>query len=106
MRAHAPSIRLRLGVVLACAVVAVLLYLPAETRATAFHDFYRHFIHPWDSASITLLILCLCAASVVAAIPVFQRGSMLQRLGVAVLLLPPLFIVARFLFWVSRQWMT
>lgn len=106
MHPHASIIRLRLGVVLACVVGAVLLYLPAEARATAFHDFYRHFIHPWESTSTTLFILGLCVASIVAAIPVFPRGSTLQRVGVAVLVLAPLFIVTRFLVWVAHQWTT
>ena len=106
MHAHAPNIRLRLGVVLACVVGAVLLYLPAEAKATAFHDFYRHFIHPWESTSTTVFILALCIASVVAAIPVFRRGCTLQRISIAVVLLAPLFIVARFLFWVVHQWTT
>lgn len=106
MHAHAPNIRLRLGVVLAFVIGAVLLYLPAETRATVFHDFYRHFIHPWESTGTTVFILGLCVASVVAAIPVFRRGSTPQRIGVVVILLAPLFIVARFLFWVVHQWTT
>ena len=104
MHAQAPSIRLRFGIVLACVVVAVLLYLPAEARATAFHGFYRHFIHPWESTSITVIILALCVASVVAALPVVRRGSMLQRIGITIVLLAPLLIVARFLFWVLHQW--
>jgi hypothetical protein len=104
MNAQAPNIRLRFGVVLGCAIAAVLLYLPAEAKATAFHDFHRHFIHPWESTSAMLVILVLCAASPVAAVPVFRRGSTLQRFGVAVILIAPLLIVARFLFWVVHQW--
>jgi len=106
MHAQAPNIRLRFGFALGCVVAAVLLYLSAEAKATAFHDFYRHSIHPWESTSTTLVILALCAASVIASIPVFRRGSMLQRIGVTVVLLAPLFIVARFLFWIVHQWTT
>ncbi len=56
--------------------------------------------------SATVIILALCAASAIAAIPVLQRGSALQRIGVAVALIAPVFIVARFLFWVVHQWTT
>jgi hypothetical protein len=103
MHAQAPSIRVRFGVALICAFVAVLVYLPAEAKATAFHDFYRHFIHPWGSTSTTVVILLFSVASLVAAIPVLRRGSSLQRIGVTVVLLAPLLIVARFLFWVVHQ---
>ncbi len=106
MHAQGPNIRLRFGVVVGCVGGAVFIYLPAEGGATAFHDFYRHFAHPWENTSITVVMLALCAAAVVAAIPVFRRGSTFRRTGVAVMLLAPMFIVARFLFWIVHQWAT
>jgi hypothetical protein len=106
MPAHASNIRWRFGIAVSCAVAALVLYLPTEARATAFHDFYNHFIHPWEDRSARVIILALCAASTVTAIPVLQRGSALQRIGVAVALIAPLFIIGRFLYWVVHQWTT
>ena len=91
-------------VALCCAIVAVLLYLHAEAKATGFHDFYRHFIHPWESTSATLLTLVVCVVSIVVAGPAFRYGSMFQRVGMGFILLLPAFIIAGFLFWIVHQW--
>jgi len=104
MHAQAPNIALRFGVVLCCAVLAVALYLPAEAKAVAFHDFYDSFIHPWGNTILTLIILALCVTSCVTVVAVLRCGSILQRIGVVFVLLLPAFIVGRFLFWIVQQW--
>jgi len=53
-----------LAVAVLCAITAIAFYLPAEAKATAFHDFYRHFVHPWGNVVVTILILACCAIAV------------------------------------------
>lgn len=104
MHAEGRNVRARVVLILCCTILAAVLYVRAEAKATLFHDYEDRFVHPWGSIGQTVIILALCGTSGVAAAPVFRRGSRLQRVGVALLLLLAAFIVARFLFWVMRQW--
>ena len=36
---------------------ALLLYVPAEATATAFHDYYRHLVQPWGRVLVSTAIL-------------------------------------------------
>lgn len=44
MHVQASHLRWRVAVAAGCTVGAALLYLLAEAKATAFHDFYRSFV--------------------------------------------------------------
>jgi hypothetical protein len=94
----------RLAVGASCSLLALLLYVPAEARATAFHDFYRHFVHPWGHALTAFSILAFCVAAVVIVGPVLRRGSYFQRLAALIVVGCPVLILARFLVWVGHQW--
>ena len=104
MNAAAHKLGLRLTVAAACSFLALLLYVPAEAKATAFHDFYRHFVHPWGHALTAIFILAFCVGAGAAVAPVLRRGSPLQRLVGLVVVGCPALILARFLVWVGHQW--
>jgi hypothetical protein len=90
------------------AVVAVLLslaiYLPAEARATSFHDFYRHFVHPFGSIVLSWCILGLCVIALSASWPLLLGGSWLRRITVFGVSIVPLLILARYFVWLVHQW--
>lgn len=104
MHPTAYSIRLEFAVAASSAIAALLLYLPREAKATAFHDFYRHFVHLWGNVVSTALILVPCVLGVAASASVVRRGSNLQRVGAALVAACPVIILARFLLWVAHQW--
>jgi hypothetical protein len=87
----------RLAVGASCSFLALLLYVPAEARATPFHDFYWHFVHPWGHALTAIFILGFCVAAVVIVAPVLRRGSYLQRLAGTIVVACPVLVLTRFL---------
>ena len=95
---------LRLTVGAVCSLLALVLYVPAEAKATAFHDFYRHFVHPWGHALTAIFILAFCVGAGAAVAPVLRRGSPRQRLAGSIVVGCPVLILARFLVWVGHQW--
>jgi hypothetical protein len=67
MRVQGLNYGLRIAIIICCVFTAILVYLPAEAKATSPHNFERHSIHPWESTSRTLVVLGLCSASIIAA---------------------------------------
>jgi hypothetical protein len=105
MSTHAFNIRLRLIVSALCAVAAMVLYVPAEAKAVAFHDFIRSFVHPWGNLVVTLLILGSCVGAIIAAVPVIRMGSFWLRTSATAVAACPAVILVRFLVWTGHQWM-
>jgi len=87
-----------------CVISLLAIYLPAEAHATAFHDFYRHFVHPWGSVLLSWCILVLCALALALAWPALRTGSALQRLCAIGISIIPLLILSRYSAWLVHQW--
>src|SRR5689334_6241379 len=94
----------RLAIGFCCCLATLFLYVPAEAKATAFHDFYRHFVHPWGNALVSGAIFVFSVAACASVVPVLRGGSGVQRLMASIVIACPLFIVARFLVWAGHQW--
>ena len=98
--------RWRLLLAAVAVIVSVAIYLPAEAHATAFHDFYRHFAHPWGSVAASWCVLGLCVLALALTWPLVRAGSFWQRgLGIGVWIIP-LLILSRYLVWLVHQWRT
>jgi hypothetical protein len=104
MSAIAQNPHLRLVVGVCCCVTALFLYVPAEAAATAFHDFYRHFVHPWGNVLTTAAIFVFSIAACASVFPVLRRGSAVQRLVASIVVACPVLILTRFLVWAGCQW--
>ena len=94
----------RLAVGFACGIAALLLYAPAEAAGTAFHDFYRHFSHPWGEVLNSVAILTFSVAACVSVFPVLRRGSAMLRFLALIVIASPVLILTRFLLWAGYQW--
>jgi len=104
MSAIAQNSRLRLALGVCCCVTALCLYIPAEAAATAFHDFYRHFVHPWGNVLTTGAIFVFSIAACASVFPVLRRGSTVQRIVATIVIASPVLILTRFLVWAGSQW--
>jgi hypothetical protein len=88
----------------AAVALSLLIYLPAEAHATSFHDFYRHFVHPWGSVGMSWCLLALCVVALAITWPLLRSGSLLPRVGAAALWIIPLLILSRYFVWLVHQW--
>ena len=85
-------------------IALVAIYLPAEAHATGFHDFYRHFAHPWGSVALSWCILSLCVLALALAWSPLLTGSALQRISAIGIWIIPLLILSRYSVWLVHQW--
>jgi hypothetical protein len=95
-------LRLLLGAAVVCLCLAI--YLPAEARATGFHDFYRHFVHPWGSVAMSWCILALCVLALVTTWPALRVGGWPHRMAASIIWVAPLLILVHYSAWLLQQW--
>src|SRR5690242_20177947 len=95
--------RLRLLFAAIILFLLVLLYIPAEAKATSFHAFYGRMVHPWGNIGLTIAILSLCGLTLAITWPVIRGGSKLYRIGALLISAVPLLILVRYLDWLIRQ---
>jgi hypothetical protein len=88
----------------ALVIVSLAVYGPAEAHATAFHDFYRHFVHPWGSVTISWCVFVLCLLAIAVPWPVVRNGSLWQRAVAIGIWIIPLLILSRYFVWIVHQW--
>jgi hypothetical protein len=93
--------RLLIGAVAVCLCLGI--YIPAGAKATSFHDYYNHFVHPWGSVAVTWSMLILCVVALAATWPLFRGRSWLHRIGAATIWIIPLFILTHYFVWLAHQ---
>ena len=98
------NVRLRLVIAAVAVCLCLVIYLPAEARATSFHDFYRHFVHPWGSVALSWCLLALCVVALAVTWPLLRAGPWLHRIEASVIWLIPLLILTRYFVWLAQQW--
>jgi hypothetical protein len=100
------NVRLRLLIAAAAVFLSLGIYVSAEARATSFHDFYRHFAHPWGSVVLSWCILALSVIALVITSPLLRAGPMLHRVAASAVWIVPLLILTRYFVWLAHQWTT
>ncbi len=85
-------------------IASVVIYLPAEAHATAFDDFYRHFVHPWGNMALSWCVVGLCVLALALAWSPLRTGSSLQRICAIGIWIVPLLILSRYSAWLVHQW--
>jgi hypothetical protein len=96
-------LRMLIGAVAVCLCLAI--YVPAAAKATSFHDFYRHFVHPWGSVAMSWWVIILCVIALAITWPLLRGRSWLHRIGASAIWIIPLFILTRYVIWLAHQWM-
>ena len=90
--------RWRLWVAAAATAIAIWLYLVASVQAVVKAGFASapQLLHPWEKPLLTAGILCCCRISWAAASPLFRKGGVMHRVGIAAVLVPSVFMLADF----------
>jgi hydrogenase-4 membrane subunit HyfE len=98
MHVPASNGKKRLLVATVSTLIATWLYVMASAQAVAHGGSISatQLLHPWESARLTVCILCVCAFSGITVAPVLGQGTAIQRVGAGCVLALPALMLAHF----------